>query len=292
MELTRENLDALYYSLNASLNKGLAQAWPGWQRYCMLVKSTTYMEKYPMSLLTGAMREWIGERVVNELSGKMLDVINRDYEHTEGVSRNDIEDDVLGLYAALFTGMGIEAANLWARLSAAALEDAGKWADDVAFFHASRKIGKATINNIVAAALSVTSYETARAQMMGFLGPDKQPLGLVPDVIMVGNALENTAKRIFKTSLVAVDGVTETNIHENEVEILVNPYIASSNWYLMCTNRGVKPVVVQQRKIGPLVRWDKDTDDCVKNKNRCEYGMHYRGSSAAVAPHLVVKGGA
>ncbi len=292
MELTRENLNSLFYSICAAYNRGIGKVWPGYEKFCMPVTSSTAMEKYPMMLLSGAMREWFGERVVNEINGKLITVRNRDFEHTEGVSRNDIEDDQIGFFAPLFEAIGIEAGNLWGRLATEALTSPGTWADDAAFF-GSRKIGKATINNLVSGALNVSNYETARARMMDFKAADgKTPLGLVPDLIIVGNALEATAKRIFNVSLVSDGTTTVGNIHENEVEILIDPFLTGNDWFLACTNQGVKPLAVQKRKVGALVRWDKDSDDCVKNGNRNEYGIHSRGAAACVAPHLIIKGAA
>ena len=93
MDLNRETMDAIFTALNAALNKGIAQAWTEWQKWCMIVNSSSSIERYPMALITGAMREWIGGRVINSLDAKKLDVRNRDFEHTEGVNRNDIEDD-------------------------------------------------------------------------------------------------------------------------------------------------------------------------------------------------------
>jgi len=146
---------------------------------------------------------------------------------------------------------------------------------------------------VVGGALSVSTYEAARAQMMQFCKPDKTPIGLVPDTLMVGPSLEGTARRILKSELVVENGNTVSNIHKDECEILVNPYLVgdhASKWYLLNTKRGIKPVVVQQRKVGALQRWDKDSDPCVKDKNRCEYGLHYRGAAALVAPQLIIGG--
>jgi len=290
MELTRENLNSLFYAINANYNKGLGKVWPDFEKFASVLTSSTAMERYPMSLLTGAMREWIGERVVHEMSGKMLDVLNRDFEHTEGIDRNMLEDDTFGYFAPLFEAIGVEAGNLWGRLATEALTNPGKWADDKDFF-ANRKIGKATVNNLVEGALTAANYETARGRMMDFKAADGvTPLGLVPDLLVVGNALEGTAKRIFKTDLVVENGAAVSNIHRDEVEIVLDPFLAGNNWYLVCTNRGVKPLVVQKRKVGALQRWDKDSDECVKNRRRYEYGIDHRGAAAAVAPHLIVMG--
>ena len=149
----------LFFAFNAYLQKGLGGGWDGWTKFCSVINSGTLIEKYPMTIIAGGMREWIGERVINQISGKLFEVVNRDYEHTEMVNRNDIEDDNLGFYQALFTEMGINAANLWPELAAKALTGTGKWADGVAFFSESRKIGKAVINNVVPAS---SRWQTTR----------------------------------------------------------------------------------------------------------------------------------
>lgn len=294
MNLTADTMRELFFAFNAHLQKGLGGGWDGWTKFCSVINSGTLIEKYPMTIIAGGMREWIGERVINQISGKLFEVVNRDYEHTEMVNRNDIEDDNLGFYQALFTEMGINAANLWPELAVQALTGTGKWADGVSFFSATRKIGKAVINNVVSGELTVANYETARAQMMQFCKPDgKTPLGLVPDTLMVGPQLEVTARKILKADLVIENNTTVSNVHRDECEILVNPLLTGDNagkWYLMNTKRGIKPVVVQKRKVGPLVRWDKDSDTCVKDHNRNEYGLHYRGAAALVAPQLIVGG--
>ena len=293
MDLNTDNMRNLFYAFNAYLQRGLGGGWSDWQKFCSVITSGTLIEKYPMTVIQGAMREWVGPRLINEVEGKTFDVKNRDFEHTEGVSRNDIEDDNIGFYAALFTEMGINAANLWPELAVEALTNPGKWADGNPFFSATRKIGKAVINNVVSGALSVSTYETARSQMMQFKKADGTPIGLVPDTLMVGPALENTARRILKAELVVDSGNTVSNIHKDECEILVNPFLAGDNgskWFLLNTRRGIKPVVVQKRKEGTLQRWDKDSDVCVKEHNRNDYGLHYRGAAAMVAPQLIIGG--
>ena len=291
--LTREVMDALFTALNTSLNKGLEQSWNGYERWSNIIPSGAAAEKYPMTIVSGSMRKWVGDRVVNRLSGKVLTVLHDDFERTEGIGRNDIEDDSIGFYHAIFQSMGIDAGNHWARLATAALLDASaKWADGSAFYSSTRKLGgKAVYNNVVNEALSVSSYETARSQMMGFTDPSGQnPLGLVPDLLVVGSSLEKTAKKILSTTLVAENGAAVDNLHKDECEVQVNPFTPGVQWFLVCTKRGIKPISVQKRKEGRLVRWDQDHDTCVKDKNENHYGIHYRGASVATCPVLVIGG--
>lgn len=289
MELTRANMDALFTALNTSLNKGLAQADTTWTKWCNVIPSKGAIESYPITLVSGSMRKWIGDRQRNELSAKKLDVLNLDFEHTESVSRNSIEDDSIGVYNPLFEAMGINAANLWPQLATEALEANGKWADGLAFFLTNRKFGKATIENKFTLALTADNYETVRGKMMAYKGADGKPLGIIPTAIMVGATLEKTAKRIFKAEIVAEDGVAVSNINAGELEIIVNPFISDASWYVMCLNRGIKPIAVQQRKKGAMTRMDKDDSPSVFERNENDYGLHYRGAATGAMPQLITQ---
>ena len=45
MDLNRETMDAIFTALNAALNKGIAQAWTEWQKWCMIVNSSSSIER-------------------------------------------------------------------------------------------------------------------------------------------------------------------------------------------------------------------------------------------------------
>lgn len=284
----------LFIALNAYLNRGLSAADKDYEKWCNIINSGTGTEEYPIAIISGSMREWIGERIINQISAEKMTVRNRDYEHTEQISRNDIEDDKYGFFGPVFQEMGINAGNLWSQLATEALCNPGNWADGNPFF-GSRKFGKATINNTMeTAALTFANYETARKRMMGFQGADGKPLRLVPDTVMVGPDLEGTARTLFEAELVN-DGqnATVSNIHKGECSILVNNCMVgdyANYWFLFCTTRGYKPVVVQKRKEGALQRHDSEDCDNVIMNNVNLYSLHYRGAAFASMPHLVIGG--
>ncbi len=56
------------------------------------------------------MREWVGPRVIKNMEGHGYTIVNKDFEGTVGVGRNDIEDDNLGHYTPLMQEMGVSAA--------------------------------------------------------------------------------------------------------------------------------------------------------------------------------------
>lgn len=68
-------------------------------------KTNTYdwLGKFPQ------MREWVGSRVVKDMSEASYQITNKKFESTFGVDRADIEDDNLGLYSAIAQSMGQEA---------------------------------------------------------------------------------------------------------------------------------------------------------------------------------------
>ena len=108
--------------------------------------------------------EWVNQRVINALNLGKLTVVNRDFENTVTVSRNEIEDDQYGVYAPLIGMMGADAENLWKKLALEALLGNGEWADGNKFFCSGRKLNPErdeTITNAVTTAFSKAALEAA-----------------------------------------------------------------------------------------------------------------------------------
>ncbi len=75
-----------------------------------VIKSSSKSETYGWLGKFPKMREWVGDRVIKDMAGHGYSIVNKDFEATVGVDRNDIEDDNLGHYAPLFQEMGTSAA--------------------------------------------------------------------------------------------------------------------------------------------------------------------------------------
>jgi phage major head subunit gpT-like protein len=74
--------------------------------------STGRIQVYPRLNLLPGLREWLGDRVVNQLSTATFSITNKDWEQTIGVSRNDIEDDQYGFIAQGAQQLGMNARHL------------------------------------------------------------------------------------------------------------------------------------------------------------------------------------
>lgn len=79
-------------------------------RVATVIPSTSKSETYGWLGKFPKMREWVGDRVIEDMEAKGYTITNKDFEATVGVDRNDIDDDNLGIYAPLMQEMGVSAA--------------------------------------------------------------------------------------------------------------------------------------------------------------------------------------
>jgi len=112
MQITTQALDNLFTGYKASFKKGFEGAPSHWQKVAMKVTSSTRQETYAWLGQFPKMREWLGDRVINRLKTTGMIVINKNFEDTVAVPKNDIEDDVYGTYSPLMEEMGLTAAEL------------------------------------------------------------------------------------------------------------------------------------------------------------------------------------
>lgn len=112
MLINQSNLKTLFDGFSAAFNKGFTGAETAYTRIAMTIPSSTREQTYGWLAQLPKMREWLGDRVVNNLAAHGYKIVNRDFENTVGVPRNDIEDDQYGIFAPLFSEMGRAAAEM------------------------------------------------------------------------------------------------------------------------------------------------------------------------------------
>lgn len=240
--------------------------------------------------------EWVGQRAIEAVNLGKLTVVNRDFENTVTVSRNEIEDDQYGVYAPLIGMLGADAENLWKKLCIEALLANGEWADGNKFFCSGRTLGLSTITNAVTTELSQAAVETAIATMRGWTLYGGESGEVRPDVLLVGPSLEALAKRICEADLVSDGTTTVSNVSPAKgLKVRVSQALVGAHaneWYVLGDKNGVKAVGIQKRKLPELTRMDGDKDPEVFMSNNCLYGVHARGEGFLTLPFLAYKGGA
>lgn len=106
MLITASSLAALQQGFNAAFLQGFGAVKPSLDQVAMRVPSSTKTENYGWMKDLPGMREWVGQRVIHNLESAAAQLTNKNYEHTIGVDRNDIEDDRLGIYSPMFSMQG------------------------------------------------------------------------------------------------------------------------------------------------------------------------------------------
>lgn len=108
--ITPAVIDAMNKGFNASFQKGLMSFTSLLPLIATTINSTSSEEVYGWLGDIPKLREWIGDRQVKALAAKGYTIKNRKFEGTIGVSRDDIEDDKLGLYGPRIEMLGQSAA--------------------------------------------------------------------------------------------------------------------------------------------------------------------------------------
>lgn len=110
--ITRALLDNLFVGFSAKFNGALLGYKPRWDKIAMLAPSSARENHYGWLKNLKKMREWIGDRQAAALETDGYRVANKPFENTVDVSRFDIEDDQVGIYAPMFDDLGQTAAEL------------------------------------------------------------------------------------------------------------------------------------------------------------------------------------
>lgn len=110
MIVNSENLAAIYFGVSKAFQQAMEGAKPVWKDLATTVPSGTREERYAWLGQFPRLREWIGERIVSNLSAYEYTIKNRKFESTIEIPREDIEDDSYGIFAPLFKELGFAAA--------------------------------------------------------------------------------------------------------------------------------------------------------------------------------------
>lgn len=123
MIINQSVLSGIYQSFSTIFNQAFEGAPAQWPLVAMEAPSAGRSVDYKWLGDFPMMKEWLGDRVIKDLSGFRYEIVNKDYEATVEVDRNDIEDDLIGVYTPMIQGLGVAARQhpdmlVWALLNA------------------------------------------------------------------------------------------------------------------------------------------------------------------------------
>ena len=106
MLINKPLLDLAFRGFKSIYSDAYLAAPSEFEKIAMTVPSGSRDESYGWIGNLPAMREWIGSRVIGNLSAYGFTITNRKFELTVSVGREDIEDDRLGTFKPAFAEMG------------------------------------------------------------------------------------------------------------------------------------------------------------------------------------------
>lgn len=292
MLINKNAIAAIFTNLKTSYNKAFEGAPSMWQEIAMKVPSTTGQEDYAWLSRFPKMNRWVGEKMVKALKAFKYTVVNEDFEATVGVDRNHIEDDQIGIYKPMAEGAGYSAKQWPDELVAEVVNGAftEKCFDGQYFCDTDHPVmnpdtkKEESVSNKGTAALSIAtvaaakaSYGAARTAMMLFKDDEGRPLGVIPNVLMVGPGLMDDANALMTADRLE-DG--KVNPYKGTAKVVVNPRMKSSTaWFLLDTTKPVKPFVFQERKAPVFVQQTDPQADDVFNRKEYKFGAEARGAA-------------
>lgn len=292
MLVNKTVLAAVFTNLKATFNKAFEAAPSIWEKVAMKIPSTTSQNDYGWLSKFPRMRKWVGDKVLKQLAGHKYTIVNDDFEATVEVDRNDIEDDILGIYGPQAQAAGFSAKQLPDEL-VFELIDRGfseKCYDGQYFFDTDHpvinpKTGKPeSVSNKGTAPLVVTSvaaakasYGAARTAMRKFKDDEGRPLSINPNVLLVPPALADDAN-LLMTAERLEDG--KPNPYKGTAEVVVGDRLTSDTaWYLLDTNKPIKPFIYQERKAPVFVQQIDAEADNVFMRKAYRFGAEARAAA-------------
>ncbi len=106
MLINSNNIKDLFTGFNTSFNEGTKTAESFYNDISMTVPSNSRETNYAWLGQFPSLREWVGDRVIRNISAHSYVIKNKLYENTISVDRKDIEDDQYGVLSPLFEEMG------------------------------------------------------------------------------------------------------------------------------------------------------------------------------------------
>lgn len=217
--VTPSLIKALFAGFVKLFQDAQSEAPSHWQKIATEVPSTTKSNTYGWLGKFPKFREWIGDRVFNDMKAHGYSITNKDWEASVAVERTDIEDDEIGIYAPIF-------------------QEAGR---------------------------------ASKAQ------PDELVFGALKNGISVacfdGQFFFDTDHPVYANA----DGTgAVTTVSNSDVDLTARP--DNPVWYLMCTNRAIKPIIFQNRKKPVLTSMTALTDEVVFVSNKFRFGADSRNN--------------
>lgn len=303
MIINKENLTSLYQVLSTAFQQGVTRA-PAVDFSFMYTDfpSDSSENMYNWIDLIAGFREWVGDRVWNDIQARKFLVPNKDFECSHSLGRNDLLDNRYGIAGTILQMKGGAWPVLLMDLVANVLVNNPKAFTDKALAAAGHAYGKHTFTNLTTEALSEDSLNAAFVAAAGWKWSNGELIRPKFTHLLVGQKLRTTAFSLVKadskikivTNKAGSENVgagEEPNPNFGLVELVVVPHFAGDAddyWALVDCSGVIKPIARQIRET-PTPKMDTEPF-LVEKSGKVDFYATGRAAAAPTFPHLVYMG--
>ncbi|MCW5945919.1 MAG: Mu-like prophage major head subunit gpT family protein [Fimbriimonadales bacterium] len=236
------------------------------QQIATIVNTTIPQQKYAWLGSTPTMNEFVDERKPSGMTEYSYSIEDKTFEASIAVDRKAVEDDQYDLIRLRVRELADRVAEHQHKLCVESIANGFTEAgyDGLSLFNASHPTYPGgTYSNLANDPLDASGIAEAISKMM--LVPDDrgEPLGIVPDTLLVGPKLQWSAIELIESPVVVYKGNgTDTasstpykNAFQGKLKLVVSPYLRGSfedQWFLLDTSRAMRSIILQQRSDVPV----------------------------------------
>jgi phage major head subunit gpT-like protein len=278
-----------------------------WKNYCSVIPSSGSQNVYGWTGMLPKARVWKGARVVVTANPQTYTLVNLPYEHTLGIDRFHLDDDLMGIYYRQIPDQARQVRRLPDYWTRDLLENSGDQTgtkqnglDGLTAFNTAHPVnlyataagtysndftgGGQTIGGVlIGGAFSPTAFATLAEYMMTLQGEDGEALGIYPNCAVLPAALMLEAELVMKSMFFAPPawatitgqvGAADNPLRRFGISPLINPYLASkTKWYLMDTTKSFKPLIWQEREPAVYTPRVNENDPIVFDTHHYAWGV-------------------
>lgn len=242
----------------------------------------------------GKMREWLGDRQINDIVAGNFSITPKHYEITVGVKRDDMDDDNMGQYGPQIALIADGAVRFLDQLCVDAIIANGTcWDGQPLVDNSHPAFGPyAAFDNLYGATAltaDATGYGHVLASMgvmRGFKDANRDSLGLNPDTLVVPLELQAVAEVLVKSQFKV--GTTADYNALSGLTLLVLPLSDATNWYIVDSKAQIKPLVRGIRKPPTFESAVDPSDSRVFLSGEFLYGADARADVVPGFPQAIV----
>lgn len=308
MEPTQGNLSALFRGFDARFKRALSlTVTTNAARIVRRAEGVSSSEDYPMSGLLGDLVEQVDEVYTADIWKMVQRATPTRFSAALPIDKDDILDDKYQIYQGPIDDLALKALTHISRNVASTLVDgfSDTWAPDgsTVFSDSHEWAGGESWDNKLTVSLDSTNFDTACQQLEEMTGPDGEPLGLSPKLLVVGPSNRATAEGLVK---VRTNSNGADNRQYQRTDLIVLPRITGSHWFVVDDNpydinldsdevREVMPDVQVPKPLLADIRQDVETEsqtssdsDYVFENDKYRYKASLRYALMILAPWMIV----